>query len=665
MIDADLQYPPEAIPEMVKKLKKGADIVVANRKENNTATKRKIISSVYLFFFGKFMHNFDCDIQSGLKVFKKELIERLPLTPSPWAFDLEFLIKARNAGYVIASYDVLFSKRQSGRSKIGLISASFQIGWTAIKYKFSRPIIIPFHPETAKRKGNGFHYKGKEFIHFSGLSPKNSAFHRFSTVQIIVLLLLLTSIIAGFLSNWHEMLVIFVTILTILYMADLLFNFFLIIRSFSKPPEIQITEEMIKNVPESKWPVYTIFCPLYNEWEVVPQFVASMNDLDYPKNKLEVMFLLEEDDKKTVEKIREYHLPPHFQILVVPESLPKTKPKALNFGLLHATGEYLVIYDAEDVPERMQLKKSVLAFEGLDKKTICIQAKLNFYNPHQNLLTRVFTAEYSVWFDLVLTGLQSIRAPIPLGGTSNHFRRESLYHLKGWDSFNVTEDCDLGMRLVKMGYKTAIIDSTTYEEANSNLFNWFNQRTRWIKGYMQTYWVHMRNPHEFIKRWNEPHVITFQLVVGGKILSMFINPIMWIITISYFLFRPIIGHFIESFYLTPIFYMGLFSLTVGNFLYMYYYVIGCSKRNYDSLIKYMFFVPLYWLMMSISAWVAVYKFATNPHHWPKTAHGLHLKNKKAVEHATGVIGRELVKNDSLTKTFEGKPAPQEVVVPLL
>ena len=229
---------------------------------------------------------------------------------------------------------------------------------------------------------------------------------------------------------------------------------------------------------------------------------------------------------------------------------------------------------------------------------------------------------------MILTGLQSINAPIPLGGTSNHFRKKDLQKLKGWDSFNVTEDADLGMRLVKSGHKTAVIDSLTLEEANSDIKNWFWQRTRWIKGYIQTYFLHMRKPVDFIRRWNDPQVITFQLIIGGKVLSMFINSFMWLITISYFAFRPYVGEFIESFFPGPVLYMGILCLVLGNFLYFYYYMIGCVKHEHDELVKYVFLVPFYWLAMSIAAWGAVYLFLAKPHHWSKTKHGLHLKDRR-------------------------------------
>ena len=642
MIDADLQYPPEAIPKMIDRLSDGFDVVVADRRQYNGSFRRKVLSYLFRHLFGKFLHGFNCDVQSGLKVFKKEIVERLKLHPFQWTFDLEFLAKARNAGYKIGSVDIVFNKRHSGKPKIGLITASIEMGLAALDLAFTSPEIVPFHPETQKVKGKGFHYKGMEFISHTDLPHNESAFHRLSLLQVSFLSFLVTLLISGIINNWHATFTGIIAILTFLYFSDLLFNFFLIYRSFSKPPEIQIADEEIAKVKNNEWPTYTIFCPLYKEWDVLPQFVTAMSRLDYPKEKLQVLLLLEEDDVETIKRAKAYKLPACFQVVVIPQSRPKTKPKALNYGLTYATGEYAVTYDAEDIPDPKQLKKAILAFKKADDRTVCIQAKLNFYNPHQNILTRVFTAEYSLWFDLVLVGLQSIHAPIPLGGTSNHFRTRDLHDLKGWDAFNVTEDCDLGMRLVKHGFRTAVINSMTLEEANSDLKNWFRQRTRWIKGYIQTYLVHMRNPKHFMRDWKEPHVVTFQLVVGGKVLSMFINPVMWTITVSYFAFRPILGTFIESFFPAPVLYMGVFSLLFGNFLYMYYYMIGCAKREYDDIIKYVFLVPFYWLAMSMAAWRAVYKIIRDPHYWAKTNHGLHIKHNKTIKQINNVIGKELV-----------------------
>ena len=196
------------------------------------------------------------------------------------------------------------------------------------------------------------------------------------------------------------------------------------------------------------------------------------------------------------------------------------------------------------------------------------------------------------------------------------------------------------------------------EEANSDLGNWFGQRSRWIKGYMQTYLVHTRNIGEFFNNKNRLHLITFQLIIGGKILSMFINPLMWAITISYFALRPFIGEFIESFFSAPVLYMGVFSLVLGNFLYLYYYMIGCAKHEHDELVKYVFLVPFYWLAMSVAAWIAFYRLITAPHYWSKTKHGLHLNNKNAARNAARAIGENLI-DQKLTHT---QPVSQRIVI---
>ncbi|OGH10549.1 MAG: hypothetical protein A2857_06675 [Candidatus Levybacteria bacterium RIFCSPHIGHO2_01_FULL_36_15] len=657
MIDADLQYSPEYIPEMLKKINRNTDIVVAKRTEQKTSLLRQIISKAFSLFFGKILHGMPYDVQSGLKVFKREILERVNLDPSPWAFDLEFLVKAQNAGYTIKSSGIVFRPRYAGKEKINILKASFEIGLSAIKLKFCSPEIVPLHPSTVKREGPGFHYKGNKFIHHSLLDHGESAFKSLSKKQSVALGIFALITLSAIILDWHTTAIALIASLSILYFCDLLFNLFLIYKSFSKKPEINISKTEIEKVDENTWPTYTIFCPLYKEWEVLPQFVTAINRLNYPKDKLQVLLLLEENDKETVQKAELYNLPSYFQTVIVPDSLPKTKPKACNYGLQKARGKYSVVYDAEDIPEPNQLKKTVIAFNKAGCQVTCIQAKLNFYNPHQNIITRVFTAEYSLWFDLVLTGLQSINAPIPLGGTSNHFRTSDLKDVKGWDSFNVTEDCDLGVRLVKKGYRTAILNSTTYEEANSDFVNWFWQRTRWIKGYLQTYLVHMRNPGEFTKNTKKTNLIIFQLVVGGKVLSMLINPFMWIITFLYFATRSTLGTFIESFFPPPVLYVGVFSLFIGNFLYMYYYMIGCAKRKYFGLIHYVFLVPFYWLGMSLAAYTATFKLIKQPYHWSKTKHGLHLDNEDVIKHARGIIGRNLVDRELID------PVPAPVVIP--
>lgn len=622
MIDADLQYPPEKLAQMFEKTTE-FDVVVTNRKKKHTNAIRNFISLVYNKIFNNIILGFKVDVQSGLKVFKKEIFNRVTLNPTPWTFDLELLHQAQNAGYKIGSIDIEFLERQNGQTKVNLIKTSWEIGKHAIitKIKEPQPIAISDNNE------DGFHFKGNKYVAHNTLEEYQTALRTLTNKQVITMILLTTLTVICFVIDWRSMLTLFVGAMTFMYFADLIYYFVLSVKSVREFPEIQVSDEEVNELKDEELPMYTVFCPLYKEWEVLPQFTEAMSKLNYPKEKLQVMLLLEEDDQETVENARKMNLPHYFEIVVTPHSKPKTKPKACNYGLKFTKGEYCVIYDAEDVPEPNQLKKALIAFAQVNDRTICVQAKLNFYNSDQNLLTRLFTAEYSLWFDLVLSGLHSINAPIPLGGTSNHFKTELLRSIGGWDAFNVTEDCDLGMRIAKKRYQTAVLDSLTLEEANSDYMNWFKQRSRWIKGYIQTFIIHLRDAEKF----GLFHRVSFLLIVGGKTFSLFANPFMWAITVSYFLFRAVIGETIESFYPAPVLYMGVISLIFGNFLYLYYYMIGCAKRGQWEIIPFVFLVPFYWLAMSAAAWYALYKLITAPHHWYKTKHGLHLKKQPQTE----------------------------------
>ena len=300
MIDADLQYPPEAIPQMFYKVHNGTDIVIANRLEAYTGFKRKIASKAFKFVFGKLLHGFDQDVQSGLKVFRREIIQRISLHPTPWGFDLEFLTSARNAGYTIGTTDIILNKRYSGEAKIGLFKAAYETGFAALKLRFANPEVILFHPDVQRQKGKGFHYKSAEFVPHTELHHTQTALYTTNAKQNLFFISFFLLLIFCFILNWHLALVVLIASLTFLYFTDLLFNVFLIFRSFVTSPEIQISRTDIKALDENSLPKYSIFCPLYKEWEVLPQFVTAMSRLDYPKDKLQIMLLLEEDDKEKI-----------------------------------------------------------------------------------------------------------------------------------------------------------------------------------------------------------------------------------------------------------------------------------------------------------------------------------------------------------------------------
>jgi len=624
LIDADMQYPPEKIPEMVIK-SKSYGAVVADRTSYNSSILRKIPSRLNAFIFGKILLGINVDVQSGLKLVKKNIFDHLDVKfVGPWSLDIPLLHTALQLGYEIGSVDITYEKRKNGISKLNFLKAAFEIAFSAAKLKLTGKKIFQIKPlPNGSLEGYGVVHKRKHFTTHTNLPFRKSALLKTTLTQSLVILLAFTAVILGLMSNIVITITAVVTFLSLIYFIDTLFNLVLLYKSFSKKEVIKFSREELESLDDSDLPRYTVLCPLYKEAHLLPQLINSLSRLNWPKDKLEIILLLENDDTKTINRVKKIQVPPYIRTMIVPGSSPKTKPKACNYGLAKATGEYVVIFDAEDKPEPWQLKKAYLGFSKVGRKVICLQAKLNFYNPAQNMLTKLFTAEYSLWFDIILPGLQAIQTGIPLGGTSNHFRRETLISINAWDPFNVTEDCDLGIRLFKDGFKTAIIESTTWEEANSSIVNWLRQRSRWIKGYIQTYFVHMRHPLDFVKK-HGLHALIFQLLIGGRISFLFINPFLWIVTFSYFAFHKITASAIEAVYPPAVFYIAVISLSFGNFMYLYYYMIGCAKREMWWLQKYVFLVPVYWLMASVSAFMALIQFIFKPFYWEKTLHGLHL-----------------------------------------
>jgi glycosyltransferase XagB len=422
---------------------------------------------------------------------------------------------------------------------------------------------------------------------------------------------------------------VLVSLGTAFYAAFSAFRCYLAYRALASRSEPLVTEEPTEPLLDRDLPVYTILVPVYRETNVFPILVGAIDAIDYPKPKLDVKILLEEDDHETIAVAMQSQLPSHFSLVVVPHGKPKGKPKACNYGLLQARGEYVVIFDAEDIPEPDQLRKSLLAFRQGGDRLACVQAKLNYFNRNQNLLTRWFTSEYSMWFDLLLPGLDATGIPIPLGGTSNHFRTDVLRQLGAWDPYNVTEDADLGVRLHKDGWATTVIESTTFEEANSDVYNWVRQRSRWVKGYIQTYLVHMRNPYKLWRELGPRAFVGFQLMVGGTFLALLLNPVFWALSAVVLLTRDQV---IQSIFPPITIYLGVMAFCLGNFAFLYLSIAGCIRRGYFSLAKYALLTPLYWVLMSVAAWKGFLQLFYAPSYWEKTQHGLAATRVPVVAH---------------------------------
>ncbi len=374
-------------------------------------------------------------------------------------------------------------------------------------------------------------------------------------------------------------------------------------------------------VSDRDLPVYTILIPLYREAHIVPDLASAISALNYPREKLDVKLILERDDAATIEAVRKITLDPCFEIVLAPELAPRTKPKALRAAMPFARGEYVVVYDAEDRPEPDQLRDAVARFREGDAKLACVQAKLAVDNLYPSFLSDHFRAEYAGLFDVLLPALARLGLPIPLGGTSNHFRASILREIGTWDPHNVTEDADLGVRLARFGYSTGVVDSTTWEEAPARLGAWLPQRTRWMKGWLQTYIVHMRDPLLLWRQLGWRGFLCFQLLIGGSVLAALIHPVFAVLLLADSAWGPLLALADTPTQWThkALIFTTLVSGYIASGLLAF---TGMKRRGSLTSAWVLLLLPVYWLLLSAAAWRAVWKLATAPHQWEKTAHGV-------------------------------------------
>lgn len=363
------------------------------------------------------------------------------------------------------------------------------------------------------------------------------------------------------------------------------------------------------------FPFYTILIPLYKEVEKVGDIVQAIEMLHYPKHRLEVKIIIEEDDVYTTLALATMNLKYYFHVVKVPQALPKTKPKALNYAINYATGDYIVVYDAEDLPEPEQLSKAVYYFQTLPSEYKCIQAKVNFYNRNENLLTKLMSMEYSLWFDFLLPGLNCLDLPVTLGGTSNHFHAPTLRSLGNWDAYNVTEDADLGIRIYIASFKTLVIDSYTYGESVNSITAWFYQRSRWIKGFIQTGYVFLsysKSTRQSLGIKGQVGVIIFLLFTP---LAFLILPLLFICTLLSHntVFELVLNY--NIFFALTYTYIASFTVlkkAINN------RIVSITMQDVICFI----ISPLYFILHIIASYIAIFELCCRPFKWNKTKHGV-------------------------------------------
>lgn len=371
-------------------------------------------------------------------------------------------------------------------------------------------------------------------------------------------------------------------------------------------------------IEDRRLPSYSIIVALHREARVVRQLTAALGALDYPKAKLDIKLVLEHGDRATRRAIEALELPANYEIIVAPKGSPKTKPRALNVALPLLRGELTVVFDAEDIPEPTQLRAAAERFLRAPRTLACLQARLAIDNVADSWLTRLFAIEYAVLFDVLNPGYACLGLPVPLGGSSNHFRTSVLRDVCGWDAWNVTEDADLGLRLARFGYKVGVLPSTTLEEAPATLSAWLKQRRRWSKGWMQTLFTLAREPRRLFAELGARNSLTVALML----VNLVIAPPLWPFFAAAAVHDLSVGLAPATAVDLALAVLWVSALFFGMCSILWLALTGMERRRLLGLWPYLSLLPAYYLLVSAAAWMALYDLISRPYHWCKTEHGL-------------------------------------------
>lgn len=374
-------------------------------------------------------------------------------------------------------------------------------------------------------------------------------------------------------------------------------------------------------------PVISIMVPLLQEPAIAARLIARLGALDYPRDRLDILIVVEENDQVTRDALAVTRLPGWMRVVSVPDAPLRTKPRALNYALNFARGSLIGVYDAEDAPERDQLRRVAAAFAAGGPELACVQGVLDYYNPDSNWMARCFTIEYAAWFRLVLTGFARLGLVVPLGGTTLFFRRSVLERLGGWDAHNVTEDADLGVRLARHGYRTELVHTVTLEEANCRVLPWIRQRSRWLKGYAMTYIVHMRQPRQLWRELGSWRFFGYQVLFLGTLAQFLLAPFFWVLWLLIFGLDLPLARSLPS----GTGAVTLAVLLLGEAIAITINLMALNAPRHRPLRPWVLTLGIYFPLATLAAYKAVWEMLTRPFYWDKTVHGVDDHAHRTVE----------------------------------
>jgi cellulose synthase/poly-beta-1,6-N-acetylglucosamine synthase-like glycosyltransferase len=232
-------------------------------------------------------------------------------------------------------------------------------------------------------------------------------------------------------------------------------------------------------------PKISLIIPTKNEETVIRRCLNSILNIDYPKDKMQIIVVDGKSEDNTLSICSEFSQKYPENIKIISEKTAKGKPGALNLALPYVKGELVGVFDADSLPEKDVLAKVASYFN--DEKLKALQGRTTSLNEKNNALTRVIAIEERAWFQALMSGREKLQLFVPLTGSCQFVRTKVLEELGGWDENSLTEDVELALRLVERNHHIQYApDVCSGQETPNNIGSLFKQRVRWYRGYMET-----------------------------------------------------------------------------------------------------------------------------------------------------------------------------------
>lgn len=584
----------------------------------------KVFSRLYRWIFSHMLLSVHADVRSGLKMFRHTLLESLRFDPHfdpRLGFDALLLFHARSQGLAIESVRMAYTRPMfhHGVWDSVLSRTTLAMGIVTLGFSRSARALFPFlyPPQPQEYFEAGF----TNINDYLFLAPEQSAKGHL-TREVYFLIFYVFFIIIGYFWIIYALTEknfawLFFFHIAVIQFTLIVFKVYVVSITFRLPPQPPkaLSDEDKKNLP-----VISVILPVYKEKEVLPQLCQRMADMDYPPDKLDLIFIFESGDDETINAFTQMDKPAHFKGLVSPDVQPKTKPKALNVALRETKGEFLVIFDAETLPETDQFMKAMAAFT-YSPHLDYVHCRIDVYNANVNWLTKMYTAEFAFFYNFFLPGLATVKSPTPISGHSVYFRREQLIKVGGWDAYNLAEDCDIGIRMFRNGYKNAsVLDSASWEQSTTRLGDWIKQRTRWMQGFVQTSMVNLRFPALLWKDLGGlRNVFMFMFHVPGGVFLNGLNLVQWMMLVFWYATNDPI---MQTIFTDVLLYLSVLSFFLANLMFTYFNLLGLYYRKYYSFVGLALLSPFYWLLLSYATLRSILRFFRQESTWDKTNHPL-------------------------------------------